>query len=404
VTAVTRRDLIRAGLAGAVGAALPPLWRGTALAAESPGPVLVVVELAGGNDGLNTIVPYRDDAYHRARPEIGLASEALLRVDDHFGFHPRLLGLRNLWEQQRVAIVHGCGYPNPTRSHFSAMAWWHTAVPGAAEPFGWLGRMADARWPDGRPDTLVNVASQESLAVRSARHAPIVFRDPRAFARLGDPAAGEIYDAMTRSRPGGETTANLAFLRDIARTAERSAATVREATARYETPIRYGSDAATLAVDLRNVAALLDADFPARVYYTSMSGFDTHAAQPSSQQLLLMYLGDALEAFFADVDRIGRGDEVLVLVFTEFGRRVAENQSGGTDHGTATPIWLLGRGVRPGFHGAFPSLADLDAGDLRMTTDFRRVYASVLSEWMGVGDVAGLLRGSFQPLGLRAAS
>jgi uncharacterized protein (DUF1501 family) len=394
---------MRAGLAGALGAALPPFWRGSALAlGAEPGPVLVVVELAGGNDGLNTLVPYRDDAYYGARPNLALERQALLRLDDDFGLHPRLLGLRNLWEQERVAIVHGCGTPNPTRSHFSAMAWWHTAVPRGAEPLGWLGRLADARWPGGRPSSIVNVARQESLAVRSARHAPIVFQDPKSFARAG--SGSDLYSEMVLREEAGEALASLAFVREIARTAESASATVRETTARYETPVAYGSGAASLAVDLRNVAALLAADFPARIYYTSMSGFDTHGAQQSSQQLLLMYLGDALEAFLRDVDRLGRADEVVVLVFTEFGRRVAENRSGGTDHGTATPMWLVGKSVKAGFHGTPPSLVDLDEGDLRMTTDFRRVYASVLSEWMGIADVAGLLRGDFRPLGLRAVA
>jgi uncharacterized protein (DUF1501 family) len=400
---ISRRDLLRAGALGAVGSGLPPLLRGSALAMEGAGPLLVVVELAGGNDGLNTIVPYRDDAYYAARPKIAIEANDLLKLDDEFGLHPRLIGLRNLWEKEQVAIVHGCGYPNPTRSHFSAMAWWHTGVPRGAEPLGWVGRMADARWPEGRRNTIVNIAKQESLAVRSASHAPIVFSDPNAFVRAGDREGNDVYRGIIqhddrRDDPGASS--NLAFLRDIARTAEQSSAFVRESTRRYETPVSYGTEAASLAQDLRKVAALVATDFPARVYYVSMGGFDTHGSQNSTQNNLLLYLGDALEGFLADVDRLGRGQDVAVLVFTEFGRRVAENQSGGTDHGTATPMLLLGQPIRPGFHGRAPSLVELDEGDLRMTTDFRQVYASVLTEWMGVADSTSLLRGDFAPLEL----
>jgi uncharacterized protein (DUF1501 family) len=397
---LTRRDLLRAGALGLAGAGLPGLWRDSALALDDPGPILVVVELAGGNDGLNTVVPYGDDAYYQARPKLGIERDALLRLDEHFGLHPRLLGLRNLWEKQQLAIVHGCGYPNPTRSHFSAMAWWHSGVPHGAEPLGWLGRSADARWPDGRRNSIVNIAQRESLAVRSARHAPIVFADPKSFVRVGDRSSDPVYRRITHRPQDPDAAPRLAFLRDIARTADKSSSQVREATSSYETPVSYGSAAAGLGNDLRKVAALMAADFPARIYYVSMGGFDTHGSQAPTQQNLLMYLGDALEGFLADADRLGRGDDVAVLVFTEFGRRVAENRSGGTDHGTATPMWLLGRGVTPGFHGTAPSLDDLDEGDLIMTTDFRRVYASVLSEWMGIAQPATVLGGDFEPMGL----
>lgn len=402
---LSRRDLLRAGLFGATGLGVPGLWRQAALASAGGARedrTLVVVELAGGNDGLNTIVPYGDDAYHRARPNLAIAREDVLRIDPYWGFHPRMKGLRNLFSDGRVAIVHGCGYPNPSRSHFSALEYWQTAVPRGAEPYGWVGRLADARWPDGRPDTLVNITERESLAIRSAHHAPIVFSDPRTFVRAGDPDAADVYRRLTQGEdPNAPST--VAFMRRIARTAEASAQQVREATRRYETPISYGTAVASLARDLRNVAALLDAGFPARVYYVSMSGFDTHAAQADTQNNLLLYVGDALEGFFRDLDRQGRSEEVAMLVFTEFGRRVAENEGGGTDHGTATPMWLLGSSVQGGLHGRAPSLEDLDEGDLRMTTDFRSVYASVLEQWMGVGDASDVLKSSHAPLPLFAA-
>ena len=343
---LTRRELMRASLAGAaVGALSVPAWARES-AREDAERILVVVELAGGNDGLNT-------------------------------------------------IVHGCGYPNPTRSHFTSMRDWHTATPGVAERTGWVGRLADARWSEGRRNALVQVARQESLALRSRAQSPIVFSTPETFLRRGHHAADPVYAEFTRD---GSATGTLSFVRDAARTAEQSSALVREATSAYSTPISYGTGAAPLARDLRNVAALMAADFPARIYYVGMSGFDTHGAQNDRHNNQLMYLGDALEGFQRDLARLGRQDEVMMLVFTEFGRRVAENQSGGTDHGAAGPMWLVGSRVRGGFHGSFPSLTDLDDGDLRMTTDFRRVYASVLRGWMDVDEPAPVLRGEFDAL------
>jgi uncharacterized protein (DUF1501 family) len=335
VIPLSRRTFLRAGLAGlgaGIGSGLgaAPLWPMQARAgspmvskaAPDSGPILVVVELAGGNDGLNTIIPYRDDVYHHSRPKLAIRKENVIRIHDEFGFHPRLIGLRNLWRKDKVAIVHGCGYPEPTRSHFSSMEYWHTGCPHTGEPLGWVGRLADARWPGERRGTLVNISERESLAVRSAQHAPIVFSDPRTFIRRSGSGADDVYREMIRNR-GESGSATLAYLRDIARTAEESSRVVRQATSSYQTSTSYGSSVANLGRDLRNVAALLRADFPARIYYLSMPGFDTHSGQSQHQANLLMYLGDALEGFMNDLENLGRCDDVAILVFTEFGRRVA---------------------------------------------------------------------------------
>jgi len=387
-----------AGLACGV----PPLLRRAAWGAtreslrgsDSAQRVLVVVELAGGNDGLNTLVPIRHDAYYAARPKLAIARETTLRLDDAFGLHPSLVGLHNLFEAGQAAVIHGCGYPRPDRSHFTSMRYWHTGRPHRAEPFGWVGRLADEAWPAGRTASLVNLGQRESPAVRSRSQAPIVFADPADYVRRGDPSADETYGRLLEEGLSqGET---LSLVRHLARTASETQERVRAATSRYETPVSYGVPFPTLTRDLRNVAALLADDFPARIFYVSFGGFDTHAAQAGQQQLLLQYFADAVEGFHKDLERIGLDAEVLTLAFTEFGRRVAENRSVGTDHGTATPMWLFGKPVVPGLHGRFPELEDLDAGDLRFTTDFRQVYAAAL-RWMG-SDPAAVLGPGFPPL------
>ena len=346
----SRREL----LAGLVGLSVPLVFRSSALALaaddidSTSARILVVVELAGGNDGLNTVIPYASDAYYAARPNLAIPKHEVLRLDGEIGLHPIMRGLSSLWDGGRLAIVQGCGYPDPVRSHFESMEYWHTAVPHRPEPTGWVGRFADARWPAGAESSIVNISERQSLAVQSDRQAPIVFRDPQRFVRAGAPDQEAVYRSMLGWQSDGDSR-NLAYLREISRTAEASSERVREATARYKTPVSYGSrsQAASLSVDLRNVAALIDAGFPTRIYYVSMSGFDTHAGQLQNQSPLLMYVADALEGFLQDLRRIGRARDVATMVFTEFGRRVAENRSGGTDHGTRDAHVRTGR-VREG--------------------------------------------------------
>ncbi len=401
----TRREVLRAGLGVAgLAAGVPPLFRRAAWAETAaalagrerhPERILVVVELAGGNDGLNTVVPHRQDAYSRARPSLRLTADETLPLEGDFRLHPGLASVAALYARGRTAIVHGCGYARPDRSHFTSMRYWHTAAPHRTEPLGFLGRTADALWPEGGEARVVNLGQQESPAVRSRHQAPIVFADPAEYARHGDPSAQEAYDQLLAQ--GGSRNDAVDFVRQLARTARDTQRQVQDATARYTSPVSYGVPFPTITRDLKNVAALLAAGFPARVYYLSFSGFDTHADQLGRQNLLLQYFGDAMAGFQNDLERIGLDDRVLTMAFTEFGRRVAENESGGTDHGTATPVWLFGANVVGGLHGRFPDLEDLDDGDLRFTTDFRRVYGAAL-QWLGA-DAAAALGPGHPPLG-----
>lgn len=409
----SRREFLSRGLYGiGVGAGLPvALHRtSTSLAAQAvqgtslekhPERILVVVELSGGNDGLNTVVPYGDAAYYRARPRIGIPEKSVIKAADGFGFHPATVGFERLYKEGALAVVHGCGYDRPSLSHFSSMGFWHTGAPHAGEPLGWLGRLADARYSASTRNIIVDIDSAQSLAVRSGKHSPLVFDDPNSLRRDG--SDGEKQALIALSQPRQTKNPMLDFLASTAENAAESSDFVRQASASYRTPVDYGM-AGGLSGNLQRVAALIAAGMPTRLYYVTYRGnsFDTHVLQGDTHSRLLMYSADAVHGFIKDLERTGYADQVAVVIFTEFGRRVEENGSLGTDHGTATPMFVVGKRVKGGFYGPPVSLTDLDDGNLKMTTDFRRVYASAIQEWLGCDQATAILKGRFEPLGLFA--
>lgn len=405
----SRRSFLRAGFYGmGVSVGLPSLLQHVSLAQAAkalggdekhPERILVVLELAGGNDGLNTVVPYAQDAYYQARPKLAIKQNEVLKLNDEFGFHPACTGLESLFKDGKMAVVHGCGYPNPNLSHFTAMEWWHTAVPHGSDEYGWLGRFADRYQPEPIDNYIVNIASRQSFAVNSGVHSPVVFNVPEKFGRIGTAEQQKVFDVFGEIEPTKNSA--LDFVNRVSRTATSGASMVRNACAEYKTLVDYGSDN-DLTLDLKKVSAMIDADLPTRIYYVSMGGFDTHAAQTASHNLLMIYMADAIRGFLEDIERIGRADDVAMMVFTEFGRRVGENASGGTDHGTATPMYVLGNHVKGGFYGEHPSLTDLDDGNLKMTTDFRSVYGTMLKEWMGYDGIQETLKGDYPTLGIFA--
>ena len=392
----SRRDLLRAGMYGiGVGAALrvPPLFAQAAAAAGADGKILVVLELSGGNDGLNTLVPYGDDAYYKHRPKLGIPAKQVRKIDDHFGFSGGMAGFEKLYKSGNLAIVHGCGYENPSFSHFTSMAYWQTAAPNSGEPYGWVGRLADAMAPAAPPNYIVNIDARQSLAVRSKKHVPVVFDDPNKFTQEKFFDERPILDAPPAKEQAGNPSRR--FLLDTARSAKDASALVQAAWAKYHSPVDYG----ITGLDLPKVVALIDAGMPTRLYYTSYrnNAFDTHVFQGDVHKRLLTYASDAVSAFLTDLERIGRANDVVVMVFSEFGRRVPENVNLGTDHGTANLMFVAGKSVKGGHYGTIPSLTKLDAGDnLVYTTDFRRVYATMISGWMGYRDTAQLLNGNFE--------
>jgi uncharacterized protein (DUF1501 family) len=398
---LTRRELLQAGLYGiGIGAAgvlpVPPLFARAAQAvsaqASKAGRILVVLELSGGNDGLNTLVPYGDDAYYRHRPKIGIRASSVRKIDAHFGFSPGMTGFERLYKDGKLAVVHGCGYANPSFSHFTSMAYWQTAAPNSGAEYGWVGRAADAIAPQAPPNFLVNIDSRQSLAVRSRLHTPIVFDDPNKFAREGFYQEREIFAQVADN--GNVENPSRSFLLDVARSARSASALVKEAWAKYKSPVDYG----ITGLDLPKVTALIDAGMPTRLYYVSYrnNAFDTHVFQGDVHQRILTYTSDAVAAFMKDLERIGRADDVTVMIFSEFGRRVPENTSLGTDHGAANLMFVAGKKVKGGHYGNVPSLTALDEGDnLVYTTDFRRVYATMISGWLRFPDTPAILNEKF---------
>jgi uncharacterized protein (DUF1501 family) len=372
-----------------------PLVFSRALAADATASnrILVVLELSGGNDGLNTLVPYGDDAYYRHRPGIGIRPEKLRRIDERFGFNPGMAGFEGLYKDGRMAVVHGCGYAQPSFSHFTSMAYWHTGAPNSGEETGWVGRLADAIDPQPTPNFIVNIDEAQSLAVSARNHVPVVFDDPERFGRKGlyqtRPLLDQVSDAAHEANPSRR------YLLEVAKSAREASQLVRDAWSKYKTPVDYG----IVPVDLPKIASLIAAGMPTRLYYTSYrhNAFDTHVQQPDLHQRLLTYVSDSVAGFMKDMQRIGRADDVVMLVFSEFGRRVPENTSLGTDHGTANHIYLIGKPVKGGHYGTPPKLDALDEGDnLVFTTDFRRVYASIIEGWLGYRDTRKLLSGNFE--------
>ena len=399
---IKRREILRRGMAGlgiaGIGASMlkPSAFTSVAEAAalaEANGKILVILELSGGNDGLNTVVPYGDDAYYRHRPEIGLPKSQLRILDDHFGLNPGMSGFEELFKDGKMAIVHGCGYENPSYSHFTSMSYWHTAAPNSGEEYGWVGRLADNLDSTGSSNFLVNVAARQSLAVRSQQHVPVVFDEPSRFTRE---AFSQEKEALSHIADVGDIdNPSRRFLLDIARSANDASELVREAWSNYSSPVDYGVN----SLDLPKVVSLIESGMPTKLYYVSYrnNAFDTHVFQNNVHRRLLTYTSDAVSAFVRDLERIGRADDVALMIFSEFGRRVPENVTLGTDHGAANVMFVVGNGVKGGHYGEVPSLTKLAEGDnLAYTTDFRRVYQTLISGWLEHGGNQDILRGEFK--------
>lgn len=399
----TRRSLLSGGAAAGLALTAPPLMFAPQASAQKAGGkgqrILVVLELSGGNDGLNTVIPYGDDAYYRLRPLIGIRKDRLRPLDEHFGLQAGMAGMERLFKDGHLAIVHGCGYADPSFSHFTSMAYWQTAAPNSGEPYGWVGRLADAMAPDAPANFLINIGASQSLAVRARRHVPVVFNNPDNFAREAFFEEKAVLGAL--SDPGKTANPSQRFLLDIARSANEASSLVRKAWSDYRSPIDYG----LTDLGLRRVAAMISAGLPAHLYYTAYANnaFDTHVVQNDLHGRLLTYTSDAVSGFMQDMARIGRAQDVTLMIFSEFGRRAPENTSLGTDHGAANVMFVVGQQVKGGHYGRPPSLTGLDEGDnLVFTTDFRRVYATMAQNWLGQPATKDLLNGAFAPFDMIA--
>jgi uncharacterized protein (DUF1501 family) len=392
----SRRAFLNSSALLALGPSVPGFLARTARAAPPvrDSRVLVVIQLTGGNDGINTVVPFKDEGYARYRQHLRLPADRLLKVNDQVGLHPDLRGLAKLLQDGRLAIVQGVGYPNPSRSHFRSMAYWHTArfdekkdgkfVPHLVTHPGWLGKALDGTAPPAdRSPAALSVGLQTTVpALRGERIVPasLARLDDLTLAIEGDP--GQAVTARKEERTVE------AFVRRSVLDAYATAGLLKEATRVRSSRVRYPSSG--LAEQLRLAAQLVQAGFGTRVYYLEQADYDTHYSQLPAHARLLEELGDALRAYLDDLKGAGLAERVAVLTFSEFGRRVKENSSQGTDHGTAGPVFVAGAGVRGGLVGKTPSLLDLEDGDLKSSLDFRQVYATMLETWLGLPAQAAL--------------
>jgi uncharacterized protein (DUF1501 family) len=399
--------------------------------------ILVVLQMAGGNDGLNTVVPYANDFYHKARPRVGLAADKIIKLNDDLGFNGAMTGFKSLYDSGNLAVVQGVGYPNPNRSHFRSTEIWQTASDSdRIEKYGWLGRYFDNACSGADPTVGVTIGNQLPEAFFAKLPKGICFSDPQnyRFVSNSHPKPGETDmteesykklnelnelemsapapdggPSMTPDDNSGGSISSLAagmpmqggkavdFIERTSLDAMHSSDEVRKIAARVQNQAVYpGSQ---LGNSLKLVAKLIGGGLPTRIYYVSQGGYDTHTNQLGTQQRLLGDLAEATKAFVDDMKAQGNMQRVLVMTFSEFGRRVSDNANGGTDHGAAAPMFIVGNKVRAGLLGHYPSLApqDLYQGDIKYTVDFRNVYAGVLENWLKTKS-APILGKHFEPM------
>lgn len=428
----TRREFLRSTMLGASAAWTVPMFvertfadlhMGARDLAVQPvtgkdGTILIVLQLAGGNDGLNTLVPYADDLYHKARPKLGKKEKDIIRLSDQVGLNGAMPYLGSLFKEGHLGVVQGVGYPNPNRSHFVSTSIWETADIEHRSNTGWIGRYFDNACAGADPTVGVSLNKTQPEAFGALKNPGVCLSSPELYRWIhggGEKAQAEEFFASLNSpdeddapvdgasigtpaggKVGGiEGENTLDFLERVAMDARVSSARILEIASKYRTKVTY--EGTPIARSLNMVSRLIAGGLPTRVYYVSHGGFDTHNQQLNSHDRLLGQLDRALQSFFADLKAQGNADRVVVMTFSEFGRRVSENASAGTDHGRASCLFVAGGGVKGGLHGNYPSLSDLDQGDLKHTVDFRGVYASLLEGWLKTPS-RPVLKGDFAKL------
>ena len=373
-----RRSFIKKSAYLSVGTLMVPQLIQAYNPIEKTGKRLVVIQLSGGNDGLNTIVPYRNDLYYQLRPEIAIAKNIVLKGNDDLGFNPVMKGVKSMYDDGDLAVINSVGYPNPDRSHFRSMDIWHTAS-GSNEylSHGWLGKHFDQQCDDCKPYQAIEVDDSLSLAMKGKNYKAMSTTNPyQLYMTTRDK---QIQRIGQHAHSASHT--NLDYLyKTMAQTVD-AAAYIRNKSKGQQSGVSYPNT--PLGKHLKLTAQLINGGASTEVYYLSMGGFDTHFNQVARQKQLLKQYSEATSAFVKDMKMSGNWNDTLMLTFSEFGRRVAENGSKGTDHGTANNLLLMGGDLKkPGFYNEAPNLTDLDNGDLKFQVDFRSVYSTVLKNWL----------------------
>ena len=355
--------------------------------------VVVVIQFSGGNDGLNTVIPVRNDIYYKERPKLGIAKETALLLTDEVGLNPALVDFKGLYDDGSLSILNNVGYPNPDRSHFRSMDIWQTAS-GSSEYLttGWVGRYLDAQCKGcDKPTQAMELDDVLSLALKGEESKGLAFKDPK---KLYNTSNGKYLKDITADHQKGEATIDYLY-KTMSETLS-SASYIYEQSKLHPTGEQYPDT--SLGKDLKTIASLILSDINTKVYYVSLGSFDTHVNQEAQQKRLFTELNDAVKSFTADMKKNNRFQDVLMMTFSEFGRRVSQNASGGTDHGTASNMFFIGGGLKEkGLLNAMPDLADLNEGDLKHKVDFKSVYATVLNKWLGADDKL-ILGSSFDQL------
>jgi uncharacterized protein (DUF1501 family) len=358
--------------------------------------VLVVLQLSGGNDGLNTIIPIRNDIYFRERPGLAITKDKALPLNGEAGLHPSLSNFKALYDEGNLAILNSVGYPNPDRSHFRSMDIWQSA--SSSDQYigsGWLGRYLDAQCPDcAKPTQILELDDMLSLALSGEQMKGIALRDPkRLFETSQDPFFKDLLQAAGKNENAEDPSSYL--YKVMAETLSGADYIFQQSKIRPSTTVYPNTE---IGRNLKTIASLISSDINTRVYYVSLGSFDTHVGQQEKQQRLFTELNEAIKPFTDDMKASHRFEDVLMMSFSEFGRRVAENASGGTDHGTANNMFLIGGGLKnKGLLNAMPDLSNLTDGDLYQQLDFKRVYATVLNKWLEADDFK-ILGKKYEPL------
>ena len=351
--------------------------------------VVVVIQFSGGNDGLNTVIPVRNDIYYKERPKLGIAKESALLLTDEVGLNPALVDFKGLYDDGSLSILNNVGYPNPDRSHFRSMDIWQTAS-GSNEYLttGWVGRYLDAQCRGcDKPTQAMELDDVLSLALKGEESKGLAFKDPK---KLYNTSNGKYLKDITADHQKGEATIDYLY-KTMSETLS-SASYIYQQSKLHPTGEQYPDT--SLGKDLKTIASLILSDINTKVYYVSLGSFDTHVNQEAQQKRLFTELNDAVKSFTADMKKNNRFQDVLMMTFSEFGRRVSQNASDGTDHGTASNMFFIGGGLKEkGLLNAMPDLADLNEGDLKHKVDFKSVYATVLNKWLGADDK--MILGSF---------
>ena len=384
----TRRSFIKQSALATAGTMLLPnflkAFEISPNVAQESGKILVVIQLSGGNDGLNTIIPYTNDLYYQFRPQLSISKANVLRASDSLGFHPALSKLNELYDRGYLSVINNVGYPNPDRSHFRSMDIWHTAS-DATEYIntGWVGRYLDSSCKDCHvAHQAIEIDDTLSLALKGESIKGLAIKNPKKLYQI---LHSEFFQRVGKNTPQDFADPALHYLYKTLAETTSSADYIYDKSKVYQSSVSYPNN--EFGGQLKTVAELINSGIETKVYYVSLSGFDTHVRQQGVHERLLGIYADSVSAFISDLEKNNRFQDVMVMTFSEFGRRVAQNASNGTDHGTANNLFIMGKTLKKkGFINETPDLSKLDDGDLIHQIDFRSVYATVLNKWLNAND------------------